>query len=121
MVVLYHGWNDRYKTGRLVEYVRLKPGQRMHSAVCDAQVIVIKAPADEVELTCGEAALLEEGESSPPGVVLDSTDGDGLLIGKRYTLDPDLELSCMWAGSGSLAVNRIPLVVKQAKPLPSSD
>jgi hypothetical protein len=46
----------------------------------------------------------------------------GVLIGKRYTDGSgDLELLCTKAGSSSLSVGDELLVLKDAKPLPSSD
>jgi hypothetical protein len=41
--------------------MKLRPGQKLHSAVCDAQVVVVKAPADAVDLACGGAPLLDDG------------------------------------------------------------
>ena len=46
----------------------------------------------------------------------------GTLLGKRYVSQAgDLELLCTKPGQGSLACDGKPLVVKGAKPLPSSD
>jgi len=46
----------------------------------------------------------------------------GTQIGKRYVnAAGDLELLCTKPGTGSLAAGGAPLVVKGAKPLPSSD
>ena len=102
-------------------YVELRPGQKLQSAVCDAQVVVVRAPSAEVEICCGGAPVLGEGES-PGGAVLDSSLGDGVLLGKRY-VDEDLglELLCTRAGAGALTVEGRVLLVKGAKPLPSSD
>ena len=53
---------------------------------------------------------------------LDPTLGDGPLLGKRYADDDlGLELLCTRAGTGALTVDGRPLLVKGAKPLPSSD
>src|ERR687891_466885 len=35
--------------------MRLRPGQRLRSAVCDAEVVVVRAPAVEVQVGCGGA------------------------------------------------------------------
>jgi hypothetical protein len=101
--------------------VKLRAGQKLHSAVCEAQVIVVRAPEDEVELGCGGAPLLDEGEELE-GATLDASLGDGPLLGKRYAdEDLGLELLCNRAGQGALTVDGRPLLVKGAKPLPSSD
>ena len=101
--------------------MNLRPGQKLHSAVCDAQVVVVKAPADAVELGCGGAPLLDGGQESADAT-LDASLGDGPLLGKRYADDElGLELLCTRAGTGALTVDGRPLLVKGAKPLPSSD
>ena len=49
-------------------------------------------------------------------------DGDPTLLGKRYADEElGLELLCTQGGDGALAVGDAPLLVKGAKPLPSSD
>jgi hypothetical protein len=43
-------------------------------------------------------------------------------MGKRYVdADGAYELLCVKPGKGSLAVNGVALVIKDAKPLPASD
>jgi len=100
----------------------LKPGTRMRSAVCTTEVMVIQAPAADLELTCGGAAMLPLGtEPQSPRSPAPGLDG-GTLIGKRYvSAAGDLELLCTKPGAGSLALGSTPLAVKSAKPLPSSD
>ena len=47
---------------------------------------------------------------------------DGILLGKRYSDGATgLEVLCTKAGEGSLALNGESLLLKEAKPLPSSD
>lgn len=100
----------------------VKAGTRFASAVSDAQVMVIKAPAGEVELTCGGVAMLASGETAPEGVQLDASDSGELLIGKRYVDAAETyEILCTKAGKGTLALDGAALDVKQAKQLPSSD
>jgi hypothetical protein len=100
----------------------LKPGQKLRSAVSEAQVVVVKAPSTDVEITCGGAPLVEDGQEPPPGAALDASAGDGPLLGKRYADEESgLELLCTRAGDGALAVDGRVLAVKGAKPLPSSD
>ena len=102
--------------------MELRPGQKLHSAVSDAQIVVVKAPAEPVDLRCGGAPMLDDGETVPEGVTLDASDDEAILIGKRYA-DEELgiELLCTKAGAGALTVNGEPLHLKGAKPLPSSD
>jgi hypothetical protein len=100
----------------------LKAGAKLHSAVCDTQVIVVKAPTVDVELGCGGAPLLADGEEGPAGATLDPAIGEAALLGKRYADDEvGLELLVSKAGGGALTCNGRPLPVKGAKPLPASD
>jgi hypothetical protein len=102
--------------------MELRPGQKLHSAVCDAQVVVVRAPSGDVEVGCGGAPLLEDGQDAPAGATLDASLGDGPLVGKRYAdEDAGLELLCTRAGTGALTLAGRALLVKGAKPLPSSD
>jgi len=99
----------------------LKPGTKLHSAVCEAQVVIVKAPAVEVDLACGGAPLLLDG-ASVPGVEIDPALADGTLLGKRYADEElGLEVLCTKPGAGTLTCNSVPLELKGAKPLPSSD
>ncbi len=102
--------------------MELRPGLRLESATCDTQVVVVKAPKDTpvVDVRCGGTpmrGLGSGGERSPV-----STDGEPTLLGKRYADDEvGLELLCTQGGAGALAIGDVPLLVKGAKPLPSSD
>ena len=99
-----------------------KPGSRLRSAVCTTEVVIIAVPAGEVTLSCGGAPLLAVGDAMPEGVTLDPSAAAGTLMGKRYTDDSGkLELLFVKPGQGSLASGSVALVVKGAKPLPSSD
>ena len=101
---------------------KLKAGTRWKSAVCSTEIMVVKAPADDVEITCGGVPVLELGAEAPPGArVAEGADG-GTQIGKRY-VDPGetLEVLCTKPGKGSLGAGGALLTVKGAKPLPSSD
>ncbi|RMD82306.1 MAG: hypothetical protein D6815_09570 [Candidatus Dadabacteria bacterium] len=101
---------------------QLKVGSRMKSAVCSTEVIVIAAPAGDVDLRCGGVPMLAPDETPPDGVKLDPSAAGGTALGKRYVNEAgDLEVLCTKAGEGSLSVGDTPLVLKEAKPLPSSD
>ena len=102
--------------------MELRPGLKLASAVCDAQVVVVRAPAGDVEVGCGGAPMGPDGEDAPAGAALDDSLGDGPQLGKRYAEeDLGLELLCTRAGSGALTANGAALALKGAKPLPSSD
>ena len=100
----------------------LKAGARFKSAVCDTQVMVIKAPPGEFDLCCGGAAMLAASATAPAGGQVAAQHAGETLIGKRYVnADESLELLCTKGGKGSLSLGATPLEVKQAKQLPSSD
>jgi len=100
----------------------LKPGTRIRSAVCDTEVMVIAAPASDVEVQCGGTPMLAFDAEPPAGTSLDSDAAAGTQLGKRYVNEGgDLELLCTKPGKGTLACDGAPLAIKGAKPLPASD
>lgn len=100
----------------------LKAGTRMRSAVCATEVMVIAAPAHDVEVTCGGVPMIAIGAEPPAGASLSPAAAKGTALGKRYVSQAgDLELLCTKPGQGSLGVEGSLLSVKEAKPLPSSD
>ena len=102
--------------------MELKPGLRLESATCDTQVVVVKAP-DGSPTSTSVAAASRCGRSAPAASACPSPlEGDPTLLGKRYAdEDLGLELLCTAGGHGTLSVGDTPLLVKGAKPLPSSD
>jgi len=102
--------------------MKLKAGQRLSSTVCATKVVVVRAPADDVELTCGGAPMVDTADAAAPvGAPAPGHDA-GSLLGKRYAdEEAGLELLCAQAGAGSLACNGTILPLKAAKPLPASD
>ena len=101
--------------------LELRAGQKLRSAVSDAQLIVVRAPASAVDLRCGGVPVLAEGDE-PSGEPADADLGEGPLIGKRYASEAaGIELLCTRGGDGALSIGDEPLEVKGAKPLPSSD
>jgi hypothetical protein len=100
----------------------LKLGSRHKSAVCDTQIMVIRATGDAVDLRCGGVSMIEGNAIAPDGVALDDKFAEGTLVGKRYIDAQDrIELLCTKGGNGSLSLGTERLDVKQAKALPSSD
>jgi hypothetical protein len=106
-----------------VSIVELKPGLRLRSQVCATEVIVVRLPATEIDLRCGGQSMVPVGtevaDPQPPAAGLDT----GSQLGKRYTSESDdaLEILVTKSGTGTLADGDEILVLKEAKPLPSSD
>jgi hypothetical protein len=94
----------------------------MKSAVCTTQVMVVAAPDGEVEITCGGVPMVDVAATPPEGAEISPDAKEGTKLGKRYVNETgDLELLCTKPGEGSIAVAGVPLKLKEAKPLPSSD
>lgn len=103
--------------------MRLTPGSRLRSQVCSTEVIAIQAPGVDVDLRCGGEPMVDLKAEIPAGKK-PATDLDtGNQIGKRYTtVQVDgLEILVTKAGLGTLAIGAAALVLKEAKPLPSTD
>ncbi|HIG40406.1 MAG: hypothetical protein ABGY96_03665 [bacterium] len=98
--------------------MELKPGLRLKSTVCDAEIMVIKA-TDGNELSCGGEPLSAEAqEKTTPK----EDHMNGCVIGKRYVNEAQtVELLCVKSGDGSLYYNGDELMTKDTKKLPSSD
>jgi len=96
----------------------MKPGTRLKSAACDTEVMVIRCGDGTIE--CGGAPM---GEAKPAEAApLADEMAAGTLMGKRYVdAAATFELLCVKPGKGSLAVDGVMLVTKDAKPLPASD
>jgi hypothetical protein len=94
----------------------------MRSAVCATEVMVVAAPAEDVEVTCGGVPMIAMADEPPAGASLSPEASTGSALGKRYVNEAgDLELLCTKPGEGSLGVGGTLLSLKEAKPLPSSD
>jgi len=100
-----------------------KAGLRLRSVVCDTEVIVIKAPKDDLDLRCGGQPMVELADETPRSGTPAAPFDTGTLIGKRYASndDPAVEVLCTKAGGGSLSIGETILPAKEAQPLPSSD
>jgi len=99
--------------------MQIKAGTKLHSAVCDTDVMVIKGSGD-VALTCGGRDMVT-ARSTAVGEP-DAAFAGGTAMGKRYqNADGSVELLCIKPGKGTLAIDGVPLEVKAAKALPSSD
>jgi hypothetical protein len=81
-------------------------GRRLRSQAHGTEVIVVRAPHQPVELTCGGSPMTAEGAQ----------------LGKRYVDEPTgLELLCTKPGRAVPAADGRVLTLKSAKPLPASD
>lgn len=91
---------------------------KLKSAACDTEVMVVRGSNLVVE--CGGAPMGAEKPASPAS--LSAAFANGCQIGKRYVdADNTVELLCIKPGKGSLSIQGTPLLLKEAKPLPSSD
>jgi len=96
-----------------------KPGTKLSSTVCKTQIMVLRAPAEELEISCGGAPM-QVGDPVELGAM--SGENSGTLVGKRYTdADESMEFLCTRGGDGSIAVAGYVVDIKAAKKLPSSD
>jgi hypothetical protein len=95
----------------------MKPGTRLKSNVCEAELMIIKA-GDSDELTCG-GVTLDESSGRVKG---ESGKMNGCIVGKRYiNSNESIEVLCVKTGEGSLYCNDEELMTKDTKKLPSSD
>ena len=100
----------------------MRPGVRLRSAVCDVEVMVVRAGAPELDLRCGGQQMRPMDDARPrargPAAGFDA----GTQLGKRYVdADGRVELLCTKPGPSSLSVGERLMTVKEAKPLPASD
>jgi hypothetical protein len=66
--------------------------------------------------------MVEAGTDAPAGAEVHPDHAVGIAMGKRYiTPDETLEVLCVKAGDGSLAVNGDLLLQKDTKQLPKTD
>jgi hypothetical protein len=101
--------------------MELKAGSRLGSVTDATQVVVVKAPAGDVDVRCGGHPMVPAGTDAPSATVEPGFD-TGTQIGKRYADEAiGIELLCTKPGDGSLSIGSDVLVTKTAKPLPASD
>lgn len=101
----------------------LIPGARLRSQVCETEIIMTRPPVAPLVLHCGGAPMVPFEETiSAVGAPAVGWDG-GSKLGKRYTSagDDSLEVLVTREGTGTLSDGDNPLLVKESKPLPSSD
>lgn len=100
----------------------LKPGSRWKSAVCDAELVVVRPAKTPVGLECGGHPVIPHAQDRPSDAALSPDHAAGSTAGKRYA-DPEsgLEVLCSKAGAGSLSIDGRPIGATEAKKLPASD
>jgi hypothetical protein len=103
--------------------VKLKPGTRLRSQVDTTEIIVVRSGAAEAVVACGGHPMIDVQASPDAGIAAAGEPGEGTRLGKRYTAaeDAGLELLVTKPGSWCLSVDGVPVVLKEAKPLPASD
>jgi hypothetical protein len=103
--------------------VQLRTGARLRSQVDTTEIIIVRVPSHEVNLTCGGHPMIDVKAEPEAGLALDPALSTGTPVGKRFSLadDPSLEVLVTKGGDGTLADGATPLILKEAKQLPSSD
>ena len=99
----------------------MNAGNRLRSAVCDCEVVVVRAPSDGPTLQCGGLDMLPLdvlAERVAPQAGLDG----GTQLGKRYAdATASLEVLCTKPGQGALSFAGELLEQRSARALPASD
>lgn len=98
-------------------------GQRLRSQDCTTEVIVVRAPDHQVELTCGGHPMATDPAiGAGTAIGASAASGGGTRLGKRYVDESTgLEVLCVKSGGGTVAADGRDLTLKSAKPLPASD
>lgn len=97
-----------------------KAGSRLRSQVDATELIVVRAPAADLDVRVGGHPVIDI--AAEPGAGLTAEPGEPALVGKRYTRDTgDLELLVTKGGTAGLTIGAAPLRIKESKPLPASD
>ena len=102
--------------------MEIRAGSRLKSAVCQTEVIAVKAPGVEMDIRCGGVPMVDPTGAASEAV--NPVDGamNGTQMGKRYVDAGDsIELLCTKPGDGSLGLGDDFLTIKESKPLPASD
>jgi hypothetical protein len=110
------------------EVTDLRPGSRWRSAVCEAEVIVVRPPAAPVLLCIGGVPAQAGSAQRPAGPQrpADPAPHDRLSgstrLGSRYIDETSgLELLCTRSGAGSITVDGRPATRMAPRQLPASD
>ena len=107
---------------READAMDLRPGSRWRSAVCESEVVVVRAPAQPVLLCIGGAPVLAADAGRPAGGAPDHALAGGAILGKRYADETTgLEVLCTKSGAGTITVAGRPAAIMAPRKLPASD
>jgi hypothetical protein len=102
--------------------MELKPGSRWKSAVCDTEVVVVRAAAGDIALECGGHPMIPHTQAKPTGLEVSADHAAGTQPGKRFADDvTGIEVLATKGGKGSLSIGGRGIDAKEAKKLPASD
>ena len=97
----------------------LVPGKRLRSNVGATEIIVVRSPATQVELSCGGQPMTANLATADAGVPTAEND---TVLGKRYVdAETGLEVLCTKPGPGVLTADGRQLSIKAPTALPASD
>ena|ERR1700722_16682376 len=100
----------------------LKPGSRWKSAVCDTEVVVVRAVKEPAQLECGGQPMVAHNGEKPTGLAISPDFSAGPQAGKRFADETSgLEILATKGGAGSLSIDGRAIGAKEAKKLPASD
>jgi hypothetical protein len=101
--------------------LNVKPGMRLSSQVCETEMVVVKGGGDHT-VECGGVPVVPVNDPAAHHGGLSEEFAGGTLLGKRYIdSDETVEILCTKSGAGSLSFDSQLLILKESKPLPSSD
>jgi hypothetical protein len=102
--------------------VKVKSGLRLRSAVCETQIVVIRAQDSEMDLRCGGRPMLPLDAARPEPPAPEPGYDTPTLMGKRYGDGAEsIEVLCTNGGTSALSLGVELLAVKGPRPLPASD
>ena len=102
--------------------MQYKPGSRWKSAVCSTEVVIVRPPSAAGCLSCGGHVVVPYDAVSVASAKIDGLLAGGTMLGKRYfDQSSGMEVLVTKAGDGTLSLDGRSLVLRTAKPLPSSD
>src|SRR2546430_2659861 len=100
--------------------MKLRTGARLRSQVCATEVIVLRAPTEEVELPWGGQPMVDRSDPATAEGGPTTADSPGTQLGKRYTREAgDVEILVTAAGDGALFIDSEPMRFKESAALPS--
>lgn len=100
----------------------LRPGTKLSSQCCPAEVVVVRAPSGPVDLSCGGHPMVAAAEAGERNKEPSTDIANRAVMGKRYvSVDGELEVLCTKGGEGALVAGGEFMEIKESKAVPSSD